>query len=65
MPGLHVNIQPDADPDYVLLRTSANPGPERKPPMRIRRDAVDSVLALLLGASNIESRSSFQSWREA
>jgi hypothetical protein len=65
MAGLHVNIQPDADPDYVLLRTSANPGPERKPPMRIRRDAVDNVLALLLGASNIESRSSFQSWRDA
>ncbi|WP_321899148.1 hypothetical protein [Paraburkholderia heleia] len=65
MANLHVNIQPDADPDYVLLRTSANPGPERKPPMRIHRNAVDSVLALLLGASNIESRSCFQSWRDA
>lgn len=65
MAGLHVNIQPDVDPNYVLLRTSANPSPERKPPMRIRRETVDSVLALLLGASNIESRSTFQSWRDA
>jgi hypothetical protein len=55
--ALYIDIKPADDPNFVLLRTSANPGPERKPPMRIRRDTVDSVLALLLGASNIDTRS--------
>lgn len=54
--ALYIDIKPADDPNFVLLRTSANPGPERKPPMRIRRDAIDSVLALLLGARNIDTR---------
>lgn len=63
--SLYVDIKPADDPAFVLLRTSATSHPERKPPMRIRRDAIDSVLALLLGASNLESRSAFSSWRDA
>lgn len=55
--ALYIDIKPADDPNFVLLRTSASPGPERKPPMCIRRDAVDNVLALLLGAANIEMRS--------
>jgi hypothetical protein len=55
--ALFVDIKPADDPAYVLLRTSSTPNPERKPPMRIRRDSIDSVLALMLGASNIDMRS--------
>ena len=55
--ALYIDIKPADDPAFVLLRTSAHPSPERKPPMRIRRDSVDSVLALLLGAINIDARS--------
>ena len=63
--ALYVDIKPADDPAFVLLRTSAHPNPERKPPMRIRRDAIDSVLAMLLGASNIDSRSAAYSWGDA
>jgi hypothetical protein len=65
MTSLYVSLKPADDPEYVLLRTSATPHPERKPPMRIRRDAIDSVLALLLGASNIDARSAFHSRGDA
>lgn len=57
--ALYVDIKPADDPAFVLLRTSTHPNPERKPPMRIRRDAIDSVLALMLGAANIDARSAF------
>jgi hypothetical protein len=63
--SLYVDIKPADDPAFVLLRTSATPHPERKPPMRIRRDAIDNVLALLLGASNINARSALHSWGDA
>lgn len=55
--ALYIDIKPADDPNFVLLRTSASPAPERKPPLRIRRDAVDHVLAQLLGAANVETRS--------
>lgn len=63
--ALYIDIKPADDPAFVLLRTSVHPNPERKPPMRIRRDAVDNVLALLLGASNIEARSALHSMGDA
>jgi hypothetical protein len=63
--SLYVDIKPADDPAFVLLRTSATPHPERKPPMRIRRDSVESVLALLLGVSNIDARSALHSWGDA
>jgi hypothetical protein len=63
--SLYVDIKPADDPSFVLLRTSATPHPDRKPPMRIRRDAIDSVLAMLLGASNIDARSALHSWGDA
>ncbi|PQV52926.1 hypothetical protein B0G83_1026 [Paraburkholderia sp. BL21I4N1] len=58
--ALYVSIKQADDPAFVLLHTSSTPGPERKPPMRIRREAVDSVLALLLGAGNIDARSALR-----
>ena len=63
--SLYVDIKPADDPAFVLLRTSAHPNPERKPPMRIRRDAIDSVLALMLGAANIDARSALHSRGDA
>jgi len=63
--SLYVDIKPADDPAFVLLRTSATPHPERKPPMRIRRDAIDSVLALMLGAANIDARSALSPWGDA
>ena len=63
--ALYIDIKPADDPAFVLLRTSAHPNPERKPPMRIRRDAIDSVLAMMLGATNIDACSALHSWRDA
>jgi len=63
--SLYIDIKPSDDPAFVLLHTSATPHPERKPPMRIRRDAIDNVLAMLLGASNIDSRSALHSRGDA
>ncbi len=51
MNALFVHIEAADDAGDVLLRTSSNPNPERKPPMRVRRDQLDSVLLMLLDAA--------------
>ncbi|MGF6610632.1 hypothetical protein OKW45_005554 [Paraburkholderia sp. WSM4175] len=52
--AIYARIEPTDDPAFVLVRTSSIPNPERKPPMRVRRDELDKVLLALLDAANAE-----------
>jgi hypothetical protein len=51
MAAIFVHLEPAADPAFVWLRTSASPGPERKPAMLVERDELDAVLLMLLDAA--------------
>ncbi|WP_233831784.1 hypothetical protein [Paraburkholderia sp. ZP32-5] len=51
MTALYAHIEPADDPAFVWLRTSANPGPERKPAMLVQRDELNDVLLVLLDAA--------------
>ena len=51
MTALYASIEPADDPDFVSVRTSTTPNPERKPAMLISRDHLDSVLLMLLDAA--------------
>lgn len=52
MAALHIYLAPSDDFAIVLLRTSASPNPEQKPPMRIAREDLASVLLVLLDTAN-------------
>lgn len=52
MSAIHFHVEPADDPTFVLLRTSANPNAERKPPMRVARVHLDAVLLMLIDAAN-------------
>ncbi|MDB0569814.1 hypothetical protein LBW59_03375 [Ralstonia solanacearum] len=45
---IYVAFELAEDPTFVLLHASANPGPERKPPMRVARATLPEVLELLI-----------------
>ncbi|CAD15569.1 hypothetical protein [Ralstonia pseudosolanacearum] len=45
---IYVAIEPADHQAFVLIRASANPNPERKPPMRVARAMLPEVLELLL-----------------
>ena len=49
---IHVHLSPADDPAFVLVRTSASPNPECKPPMKIARANLQGVLLMLLDAAN-------------
>lgn len=51
MIALYTHIEPADDPAFVWLRTSASPGPERKPAMLVARDELNAVLLMLLDAA--------------
>lgn len=53
MSALYVHIELADDPVFVLLRTSASPNPDRKPPMRVARAQLASVVLMLLDAANV------------
>ncbi|WP_322027846.1 hypothetical protein [Burkholderia sp. BCC1977] len=50
---LYVHIELADDPAFVLLRISGSSNPDRKPPMRIPRAQLASVLLMLLDAANV------------
>jgi hypothetical protein len=52
MSAIYVHLAPADDPEFVLLRTSASPNPERKPPTRVARGELNAVLLMLLDAAN-------------
>ncbi|MCA8301294.1 hypothetical protein LGN24_07330 [Burkholderia seminalis] len=52
MSVLYVHIEPADDSADVLLRTSSNSNPDRKPPMRVARSELAGVLLMLLDAAN-------------
>lgn len=41
MAAIYAHLEPADDPAFVWLRTSANPGPERKPAMLVLLDAAN------------------------
>ncbi|CBJ42761.1 hypothetical protein [Ralstonia solanacearum] len=45
---IYVALEPADDLAFVLIRASANPNPERKPPMRVARATLPEVLELLI-----------------
>ncbi|CAJ0777766.1 hypothetical protein [Ralstonia chuxiongensis] len=45
---LYLAIEPSEDAAFVLFRASANPGPERKPPVRVLREDLTRTIELLL-----------------
>ncbi|MBB5458694.1 hypothetical protein [Paraburkholderia sp. Cpub6] len=51
---IYVCVEPSDDPALVLVRTSATPNPERRPPMRVSRDELDKVLLALLDSASAE-----------
>lgn len=51
MTALYAHIEPADDPAFVWLRTSASPGPERKPAMLVARSELNDVLLMLLDAT--------------
>ena len=51
MTALYASIEPADDPDFVSVRTSTTPNPERKPATLIRREHLDGVLLMLLDAA--------------
>jgi hypothetical protein len=53
--AIYVHIEPADDPMFVLLRTSANPNPERKPAMRVGRAELNGVLLMLLDAADSQA----------
>lgn len=55
MSTVYIAIEPADDPEFVLMRSSANPGPERKPAMRVARDSLHQVLELLLDTAQTET----------
>lgn len=59
MTALYVGIEPADDPDFVSLRTSTSPNPERKPAMVTRRDCLDNVLLMLLDAACTDAEPCF------
>ncbi|MCO4881564.1 hypothetical protein VOI32_14030 [Paraburkholderia caribensis] len=50
--AIHVHLSLADDPAFVLMRTSASPNPECKPPMKIARANLQGVLLMLLDAAN-------------
>ena len=46
--ALYLHIESAADPGFYEVRVSANPGPERKPPMIVAHSDLNSVLAMFL-----------------
>lgn len=56
MSALFVHIEPADDAGYVLLRTSASPHPERKPPFRIAFADLGATLQALLHAADSGAR---------
>ncbi|WP_162835537.1 hypothetical protein [Burkholderia sp. A9] len=55
MSALFAHLEPADDPAFVWLRTSASPGPERKPAMLVRRDQLAAVLLMMLNAAQTEA----------
>lgn len=55
MTALYASIEPTGDPDFVSVRTSTTPNPERKPAMLIRLDHLDGVLLMLLDAARADA----------
>ena len=55
MSALFVHVEPADDPAFVWLRTSASPGPERKPAMLVARDELSDVMLILLDAAQTEA----------
>jgi hypothetical protein len=53
MAALFAHVEAAEDPAFVWLRTSASPGPERKPAMLVARDDLDAVLLMLLDAAQV------------
>ena len=52
MSAIYVHLAPADDPEFVMLRTSGSPNPERKPPTRVSRGELDAALLMLLDAAN-------------
>jgi len=52
MAAIYAHVEQSDDPTFVLLRTSANPNPERKPAMLVKRDELNAVLLMFLDAAN-------------
>lgn len=53
MTALYAHIEPADDSAFVWLRTSASPGPERKPAMLVARAELNAVLLTLLDAAQM------------
>jgi hypothetical protein len=51
MTAVYAHIEPADDPAFVWLRTSASPGPERKPAMLVARSELNDVMLMLLDAA--------------
>ncbi|WP_167760007.1 hypothetical protein [Paraburkholderia pallida] len=51
MSALFIHIEPADDPNFVWLRTSASPGPERKPALLVARIELNVVMLMLLDAA--------------
>jgi hypothetical protein len=45
---LYMHIETATDPGFVLLRVTASPDPERKPPLIVSREMLSVVLHLFL-----------------
>jgi hypothetical protein len=52
MAAVFVHIEPADDPQFVWLRSSASPEPDRKPAMLVARKELTDVLLMLLDAAN-------------
>lgn len=54
--ALYLHIEAAADPGFYEVRVSANPGPERKPPMLVAHADLNNVLTIFLKSAGLGHR---------
>jgi hypothetical protein len=62
MAAVFVQVEAADDRDFVWLRASASPNPERKPAMLVARDELRDVVLMLLDTANSAAASEVAAW---